>query len=203
MAASYPPLPTLFAPVAAAILRALSSAKPVHEGERAVAFLSIHTMEGDPDDLLARKQQHMDPVVERLAPQYGAIASVTSSTATGIITVNLWETAEGAADFSQNAEALAAQQASGLPRPATFERFADARYIFYSLGTTQHMTSPDAGLPGNMGAPATRALTAAGYTQLSQLSNVPAAELKKLHGVGPKALRLLQEALEERGMSLG
>ena len=65
------------------------------------------------------------------------------------------------------------------------------------------MASPDAGLPGNIGAPATRALTAAGYTRLSQLANVPASELKKLHGVGPKALRLLQEALEEHGMSLG
>ena len=72
-----------------------------------------------------------------------------------------------------------------------------------AIGIIQRMASPDAGLPGNIGAPATRALTAAGYTQLSQLANVPAAELKKLHGVGPKALRLLQEALEERGMSLG
>jgi hypothetical protein len=65
------------------------------------------------------------------------------------------------------------------------------------------MTSPETGLPGNIGAPATRALIAAGYTGLSQLANVPAAELKKLHGVGPRALRILQEALEERGMSLG
>jgi hypothetical protein len=69
-------------------------------------------------------------------------------------------------------------------------------------GTVQPMTSPDSGLPGNIGAPATRALTAAGYTQLSQLANVPASELKKLHGVGPRALRLLQEALEQQGMSL-
>ncbi len=69
-------------------------------------------------------------------------------------------------------------------------------------GTIQAMTSPDAGLPGNIGAPATRALTAAGYTRLSQLANVPAAELAKLHGVGPKALRLLQDALQEHGMSL-
>jgi hypothetical protein len=68
--------------------------------------------------------------------------------------------------------------------------------------TIQCMASPDAGLPGNIGAPATRALTAAGYTRLSQLADVPAAELKKLHGVGPKALRLLQQALEEDGMSL-
>jgi hypothetical protein len=65
------------------------------------------------------------------------------------------------------------------------------------------MTAPNTGLPGNIGAPATRALIAAGYTELSQLADVPAAELKKLHGVGPKALRLLQAALEQQGMSLG
>ena len=65
------------------------------------------------------------------------------------------------------------------------------------------MATPQAGLPRSIGAPATRALTAAGYTEVSQLAGVPAAELAKLHGVGPKALRLLQEALHERGMSLG
>jgi DNA-directed RNA polymerase alpha subunit len=65
------------------------------------------------------------------------------------------------------------------------------------------MATPEAGLPWGIGAPATRALTAAGYTELGQLADVPAAELAKLHGVGPKALRLLQKALHERGMSLG
>ena len=65
------------------------------------------------------------------------------------------------------------------------------------------MATPEPGLPRSIGAPATRALTAAGYTELSQLAGVPAAELAKLHGVGPKALRLLQEALQDRGMSLG
>jgi hypothetical protein len=64
------------------------------------------------------------------------------------------------------------------------------------------MATPEAGLPRSIGAPATRALTAVGYTELGQLADVPAAELAKLHGVGPKALRLLQEALDERGMSL-
>lgn len=64
------------------------------------------------------------------------------------------------------------------------------------------MTAADQGLPPNIGAPATRALTAAGYTELRQLADVPAAELKKLHGVGPKAIRLLAEALEQRGLSL-
>jgi hypothetical protein len=65
------------------------------------------------------------------------------------------------------------------------------------------MATPDSGLPRNIGAPATRALTAAGYSELSQLANVPAADLAKLHGVGPKALRLLQEALQAQGKSLG
>jgi hypothetical protein len=65
------------------------------------------------------------------------------------------------------------------------------------------MKPSDTDLPRAIGAPATRALTAAGYTQLGQLANVPAAELKKLHGVGPKALKVLQAALERQGMSLG
>jgi len=65
------------------------------------------------------------------------------------------------------------------------------------------MTSPGTGFPGNIGAPATRALTAAGYTELGQLANVPAAEPKKLHRAGPKALKLLEEALAQQGKSLG
>jgi hypothetical protein len=65
------------------------------------------------------------------------------------------------------------------------------------------VASPDADLPKNIGAPATRALIAAGYTALGQLAGVPATELTKLHGVGPRALRLIQEALEQQGMSLG
>ena len=67
------------------------------------------------------------------------------------------------------------------------------------------MTSVTAetGFPRGIGAPATRALTSVGYTELRQLSGVPAAELKQLHGMGPKALRVLQEALEQQGLSLG
>ncbi|MFI0470248.1 DNA-binding protein [Saccharopolyspora sp. 5N102] len=60
----------------------------------------------------------------------------------------------------------------------------------------------DSGFPRGVGAPATRALNAAGYTELRQLDGVPAAELKKLHGMGPKALSRLQESLEELGLSL-
>ena len=65
------------------------------------------------------------------------------------------------------------------------------------------MTDNATGFPKGVGAPATRALVGAGYTKLTELADVPVAELKKLHGMGPKALRLLQEALEETGRTLG
>ncbi|MEV4430746.1 DNA-binding protein [Streptomyces sp. NPDC049602] len=63
--------------------------------------------------------------------------------------------------------------------------------------------APETDLPRGIGAPATRALVAAGYTRLAQLADVPASELAALHGVGPKALRMLGEALAEQGQSLG
>lgn len=66
------------------------------------------------------------------------------------------------------------------------------------------MTRPEAaGLPTGLGAPATRALLAAGYTDLAQLAGVPEAQLAQLHGVGPKALARLKAALEPKGLSLG
>jgi hypothetical protein len=61
----------------------------------------------------------------------------------------------------------------------------------------------DAGFPKGVGAPAIRALAAAGYTELDQLSGVPVAELHRLHGMGPKALERLRVSLQERGRSLG
>ncbi len=64
------------------------------------------------------------------------------------------------------------------------------------------MTS-ETGFPKGIPAPATRALIGAGYSDLRQLAGVPAVELKRLHGMGPKALRLLQDALEQMGLSLG
>lgn len=56
--------------------------------------------------------------------------------------------------------------------------------------------------PKGVAAPAQRALAAAGYTQLEQLTAATEAELRALHGMGPKAIRLLQEALHAKGLSL-
>lgn len=51
-------------------------------------------------------------------------------------------------------------------------------------------------------APAMRALNAAGYSKLSQLGGVSRAELATLHGMGPKALGIIDAALREQGFGL-
>jgi hypothetical protein len=56
--------------------------------------------------------------------------------------------------------------------------------------------------PRSIGRPATNALVHAGYTRLSQLDGVPARDVLALHGVGPKAVRLLQDALAAQGMRM-
>lgn len=52
-----------------------------------------------------------------------------------------------------------------------------------------------------IGAPAARASEAAGYTNLKQLTKVTEAELGQLHGMGPKALGILREALKAEDLS--
>ena len=44
-------------------------------------------------------------------------------------------------------------------------------------------------------APATRALAGIGVTRLSQLAEHRAADLRKLHGMGPRAIAILRQAL--------
>ncbi len=52
-----------------------------------------------------------------------------------------------------------------------------------------------------IGQVAKRELAAAGYTDLRQLTRVTERELLAMHGVGPKAIRILKEALKEKGLS--
>lgn len=53
-----------------------------------------------------------------------------------------------------------------------------------------------------IGAPATRALAAAGYTSLRQLDGVSRDKLASLHGMGPKALGILEAAMREHDLRL-
>jgi predicted flap endonuclease-1-like 5' DNA nuclease len=51
-----------------------------------------------------------------------------------------------------------------------------------------------------LGRPANSALLLAGITTLAQVASHGPDELLALHGVGPKAIRLLEAALKERGL---
>lgn len=53
-----------------------------------------------------------------------------------------------------------------------------------------------------IGAPATRALASIGVARLNQLVDHSEDELVALHGFGPKALRVVKEALNKGGLSL-
>ncbi len=60
---------------------------------------------------------------------------------------------------------------------------------------------PDIGvLPDGIPQPALRALVEEGIGSLRQLTEHRARDLMKLHGVGPKAIRILEQALQAAGM---
>ena len=56
-------------------------------------------------------------------------------------------------------------------------------------------TTPPTRCRAGIGRPATRALALAGITTLDDVRGVDLDELLRLHGVGPKAIRVLREAL--------
>lgn len=57
------------------------------------------------------------------------------------------------------------------------------------------------GFPPGLSQPALRALLHAGITSLDGLTAVKAKELLALHGMGPKGVRILREALAARGLA--
>jgi hypothetical protein len=60
------------------------------------------------------------------------------------------------------------------------------------------MTDDD--LPATIGRPALAALRAAGIDRLSEVARHREKELLALHGVGPRAVRILGAELAERGL---
>jgi hypothetical protein len=61
--------------------------------------------------------------------------------------------------------------------------------------------STEEGFPKGLAQPAIRALHGAGYTKLEHLIQVTEADLGKLHGMGPKAIETLRNALLASGLS--
>jgi hypothetical protein len=60
----------------------------------------------------------------------------------------------------------------------------------------------DSDLPVGLSKPALRALASAGYSRVEQFTHVTEADLLRLHGMGPKAIELLRQALAAKGLSL-
>lgn len=59
----------------------------------------------------------------------------------------------------------------------------------------------DTEFPHSMGNVSRRELALNGYTRFDQLTSVTPAELLKIHGVGPKAIRILEAELAARGLA--
>jgi predicted flap endonuclease-1-like 5' DNA nuclease len=52
-----------------------------------------------------------------------------------------------------------------------------------------------------LSAPAHRALASLGITRLEQFANFTEKDIKNLHGIGPKVMKELHEALAQRGLA--
>ena len=61
-------------------------------------------------------------------------------------------------------------------------------------------SAPATEFPRSIGKVAARELALAGYTRYEQLTRVSKRTLLAIHGVGPKAVRILEEELNGRGL---
>lgn len=61
-------------------------------------------------------------------------------------------------------------------------------------------TMTESNLPQTIGNVAKRALANEGITDLKDLTKYSEEELLQLHGVGPKAIRILKEILQAQGL---
>lgn len=51
-------------------------------------------------------------------------------------------------------------------------------------------------LPAGLSQPALRALASAGITNLHDLTNIREADLKRMHGIGPHAMKRIKEMMD-------
>jgi steroid delta-isomerase-like uncharacterized protein len=82
-----------------------------------MAVLSVMSIQGNPDELLARMESMLDPVAARKAPQYGGISSTVVRADDGIKILNLWETEEGRHRMADDPDVQDAIRAAGFPKP--------------------------------------------------------------------------------------
>ncbi|MCC3761613.1 hypothetical protein K3N28_00800 [Glycomyces sp. TRM65418] len=76
------------------------------------------------------------------------------------------------------------------------------RRLVAAVDQAEAAATGEGDLPAAIGRPATRALHGAGLTTLDRVAARSEAELLRLHGVGPKTIRVLEQVLAEQGRSL-
>ena len=85
--------------------------------------VSMMRLPGDPDELLARITEHLEPVTWRLAPSHGGLLNIVARDGEdGIVVINVWETDEGRRAMAAEPEVQEALGKAALPQPA-FEGF--------------------------------------------------------------------------------
>jgi hypothetical protein len=88
-----------------------------------MAVVSMMRFSGDPDELLAKIKETVEPVSERLAEKHGGLINIVARDGDdGILVVNVWETEEGRHAMAAEPEIQEAVQKAGLP-PPNFEGF--------------------------------------------------------------------------------
>ncbi len=75
-----------------------------------------------------------------------------------------------------------------------------ARLTDFAAPSSAAQPHAKSGFP-KLAQPAARALAGAGIQSLEQLTGYRAEEIRRLHGIGPNALKTLQVALAARGWS--
>jgi hypothetical protein len=87
-----------------------------------MAVVSMMRFAGDPDELRAAAQEHVDPVTKRLGEKHGMLANIVARTDDGVLVINLWENEEGRRAMAAEPEVQQAVLAAGFP-PPDFEGF--------------------------------------------------------------------------------
>jgi hypothetical protein len=80
--------------------------------------VSMMRFSGDPDELLAKIQETVEPVSERLAEKHGGLINIVARDGdNGILVINVWETEEGRHAMAAEPEIQEAVRNAGLPQP--------------------------------------------------------------------------------------
>ena len=86
-----------------------------------MAILTTMRISGDPDELLRRKQEVIDPVARELAQANGGIEHLVAKTEDGLLIVNLWENAEGMEKVA--AEVGRKAREAGMAQPSDWHQY--------------------------------------------------------------------------------